>query len=168
MPGRTAAFALTLALAAHAAASACPPTPGGDAAACNAARPARLTTALCAAAAQTAETCADRTTGIVHAFYLVRSASEWRKAALAKGRRDASARRWLAHAMVLDERVQDDPGAPRALRLEAARDEALARAQLRASTSRARSIPVSTGPSSARRSLTTIANATRPWRRVCT
>jgi len=137
MPARTAAFTLAFVLAANAAAGACPPTSGGDAPACNAARPAALTTALCAAAAQTAETCADRTAGTVHAFYLVRAAAEWRKAALAKGRRTAVARRWLAHATVLDERVQDDPNAPRALRLEAARDEELAKAQLRARTSKA-------------------------------
>jgi hypothetical protein len=132
MLARCAALALGFVLAAFAGACAafCPPANGGDAAVCDAARPLRATVALCAAAAQTAEMCADRSTGIGHALYLTRAASEWRKAAMGKGRRTALARGWLAHATVLDERVQDDPDAPRALRAQAKHDEQLARAAL--------------------------------------
>jgi hypothetical protein len=64
-----------------------------------------------------------------YALYLTRAASEWRKAAVA-GARTPEARRRLAHAMVLDERVQDDPTAPAVLRARAKHDEELARTAL--------------------------------------
>ena len=80
--------------------------------------------------AQRAESHADRTTGIEHAEDLMRAASAWRKAASGRGVRADETRRRLAHAMVLDERVQDDPAAPAALRAQAKRDEELARTAL--------------------------------------
>ncbi|MDQ6925054.1 MAG: hypothetical protein M3154_02295 [Candidatus Eremiobacteraeota bacterium] len=123
------AITLTVALAAClTAAASCPPADRPDAAACDAARPAAFTTALCAADARGTETCADHATGIVHAMYLTRAASEWRKAAMAATR--TQGRGWLAHAMVLDERVQDDPSAPAALRARAKQNEQLARTAL--------------------------------------
>jgi hypothetical protein len=112
------------------AAARCPPASGRDAAACDAARRTGITTALCAADAQRTETCADRATGVAYAAGLTRAASEWRKAAVSAGPRAARARRWLAHAMVLDERVQDEPAAPAALRARAKHDEQLARTAL--------------------------------------
>jgi hypothetical protein len=131
MPVRTVAMTITLVLMAYLAASAtCPATSGRDAAACDVARPTDITIAACAADAQQTETCADRAMGLVHAIYLTRAASEWRKAGAAGTRRTPRARRWLAHATVLDERVQDDPAAPAALRNQAKRDESSARAAL--------------------------------------
>ena len=107
----------------------CAPANGRDAAACDAVRPTAVTTARCAVDAQRSETRADHTTGIEHAEDLTRAASEWRKAA-AGGTAAPESRRRLAHAMVLDERVQDDPTAPAALRAQAKRDEQLARTAL--------------------------------------
>jgi hypothetical protein len=134
MPARTGAIAaaIALALAAYltAAAASCPPPNAPDDAACDAARPTGTRIAQCTADAQRTETCADKSTGITHAMYLTRAASEWRKAAIASNPRAAQARRWLAHAMVLDERVQDDPEAPPALRKRAKLDESLAKAAL--------------------------------------
>ena len=131
MPMRTTALALAFVFAGVlTAAASCPPTTGPDSAECNAAHPTRTTVARCAADARTIETCADRATGIVHALYLTRAASEWRKAAIAAGRRTPEARRRLAHAMVLDERVQDDPDAPLPLRARAKHDEQLAKEAL--------------------------------------
>jgi hypothetical protein len=131
MPSRTVALTITLVLTAFLAANAsCPPTNGRDAAACDAARPTDATIAACAADAATTERCADHAGGLVHAIYLARAASEWRKAATASKGGAARARRWLAHATVLDERVQDDPTAPAALRAQAKRDESSARAAL--------------------------------------
>jgi hypothetical protein len=131
MPARTTAMTVTLVLVASlTAAASCPPPNGRDASTCDAARPSRVSAALCEADATATETCADRATGLVHALYLARAASEWRKAARASGGRTAPARRWLAHATVLDERVQDDPNAPLALRMRAKHDEALAKAEL--------------------------------------
>ena len=136
MPARKGTIAATFALAAVAAAAfvaaaaSCPPPNARDASACDAARRTGITTALCAADAQRTETCADHAAGVAYADALTRTASEWRKAALAAGPRTARARRWLAHAMVLGERVQDDPAAPAALRARAKRDEQLARTAL--------------------------------------
>jgi hypothetical protein len=135
MPVRRGALAtaitLTAVLGAYiAAAASCPPPNGRDAAACDSVLHNAITTALCAADAGRTETCADHATGIEHALGLTRAASEWRKAAVAAGRRTARARQWLAHAMVLDERVQDDPTAPAALRARAKHDEQLARTAL--------------------------------------
>jgi hypothetical protein len=128
---RVTAIALATVLAAYLTAAAkCPPRNPRDAAACDAAHATAVTAALCAADAQRTETCADPTTGAAHAADLTRAASEWRKAAMA-GARTPRSRRWLAHAMVLDERVQDDPAAPAALRAQAKRDEELARTALR-------------------------------------
>ena len=130
MPARSrlvaTAIPLTVLAAYLTAAASCPPSIGRDAAACDAGNQTGLTAAACASDAQETETCADHATGIVHARYLTRAASEWRKAAVAGDRRTSRARRWLAHAMVLDERVQDDPDAPTALRAQAKHDEQLA------------------------------------------
>jgi hypothetical protein len=131
MPLRTAALVLTLVLtAAFTIAASCPRPGAVDAADCNDAHQTRTTIARCAADAQTTERCADRATGAEHALDLTRAASEWRKAAMAAGSRTARARRWLAHATVLDERVQDDPGAPLDVRKRAKHDEQLAKAAL--------------------------------------
>jgi len=132
MPARrstvAAAIALAAVLAAYlAAAASCPPATGRDAAACDTPHQTDMTAALCASAAQKTETCADHATGIVRNADLARAASEWRKAAIATNRGTAQARRWLAHATVLDERVQDDPAAPAALRAQAKHNEQLAR-----------------------------------------
>ena len=107
----------------------CSPANGRDAVACDAVHPTAVTASRCAADAQRTETHAEHTTGTEHAEDLTRAASEWRKAALADARTPA-ARRRLAHAMVLDERVQDDPVAPPALRAQAKRNEELARIAL--------------------------------------
>ena len=124
------AITLTVVVAASlTAAASCPRAGGPEAAACNAVHPTASMTALCAADAQRTETCADHATGLAHAVDLTRAASEWRKAAVARGR-TPEARRWLAHAMVLGERVQDDPTAPATLRAQAKHDEELARAAL--------------------------------------
>jgi hypothetical protein len=135
MPARKGAIATAIALAAVAAAyltaaAACPPANGRDAAVCDTPHSAQVTTALCAADAQRTETCADHATGTAYAAGLARAASEWRKAAVAAGARTPRARRWLAHAMVLGERVQDDPAAPAALRAKAKHDEQLAKTAL--------------------------------------
>jgi hypothetical protein len=135
MPARQGTIAVAIALAAVVAASltaaaSCPPANGRDAAACDAALRSAITTALCAADAQRTETCADHAAGIAYAAGLTRAASEWRKAAVAAGPSTARARRWLAHATVLGERVQDDPAAPAALRARAKHDEQLARTLL--------------------------------------
>jgi hypothetical protein len=134
MPVRRATIAIAITLtgvfAAYLAATAsCPPPNARDAAACDAPRATGITTARCAADAQSTETCADHATGTAHALYLTRAASEWRKAAAA-GVPTPEARRRLAHATVLDERVQDDPTAPAALRAQAKHDEELARTAL--------------------------------------
>jgi hypothetical protein len=133
MPARRVAIATAIALAAVlaaylTAAARCPQGNARDAAACDIAHATGIT-ALCVADAQKTETCADQATGIAHAADLARAASEWRKAAMA-GARTTQSRRWLAHAMVLDERVQDDPTAPAALRAQAKRNEELARTAL--------------------------------------
>jgi hypothetical protein len=136
MPARTSAIAAATALAVAlgvyltAAAASCPPPNAPDDGACDAARPNTTRTAQCTADAQRTETCADKSTGITHALYLTRAASEWRKAAIVSNPRTMQARRWLAHAMVLDERVQDNPDAPPVLRKRAKLDEALAKAAL--------------------------------------
>jgi hypothetical protein len=128
---RTTALALAFVFAGIlTAAASCPPTTGPDRAECNDSHQTRMTIARCAADARTTETWADRATGTIHALYLTRAASEWRKAAVAAGRRTPQARRQLAHAMVLDERVQDDPDAPAALRARAKHDEQLAKEAL--------------------------------------
>ncbi len=135
MPARTGAIAtaitLIVVLVAYLTATAsCPPPNARDAAACDAAHHTAITSTRCASDAQSTEACADHATGVAHAQYLTRAASEWRKAAVATDRHSAQARRWLAHATVLGERVQDDPTAPAALRAQAKRDERLARAAL--------------------------------------
>ena len=112
-------------LPAAAAAASCPATSANDEPACDA-RPSRTSIARCLGDAHSSEACADRASGAVHASYLVRAASELTKAGIATGARTAPARRWLAHAMVLDERVQDDPTAAPALR-RASAPEAQAR-----------------------------------------
>ncbi len=66
----------------------------------------------------------------MHALYLARTGAEWAAAGIAAGRRSARGRKWLAHALVLDERVQDDPLAPRDLRGLAKRNEDSARSAL--------------------------------------
>jgi len=133
MPLRTTAFALAFVFAGVVtAAASCPRTSDPDNADCNDSHQTRTTIARCAAAARTTEACADRATGTVHAIYLARAASEWRKAAVAAGRPTPESRHRLAHAMVLDERVQDDPDAPAALRARAKHDEQLAKKALAA------------------------------------
>jgi hypothetical protein len=134
MPARRVAVATAIVLAAVlaaflTAAARCPSGNARDAAACDAAHAIGIAAALCAKDAQRTETCADHETGIAHAAGLTRAASEWRKAAMA-GAATPKSRRWLAHAMVLDERVQDDPAAPAAMRAQAKRDEELARTAL--------------------------------------
>jgi hypothetical protein len=99
------------------------------AAACDA-RAGTVSAARCAAAAQQTEDCADRGAGVTHALYLARAGAEWAAAGIAAGRRSARGRKWLAHALVLDERVQDDPLAPRDLRRAAKRNEDGARSAL--------------------------------------
>ncbi|HEV2737743.1 MAG TPA: hypothetical protein VGU66_04095 [Candidatus Elarobacter sp.] len=131
MPARTAALTFALILAATlTAAATCPATNGRDDSSCDVAHPTTSTSASCAAAAHATETCADQATGLVRAIYLTRAASEWRKAAMALGRKKSQGRYWLAHSTILDERVQDDPDAPSRLRMEAKRNEQLARAAL--------------------------------------
>ena len=125
------AIALPAVLAAYlTAVASCPPATGRDAAACDAAHQAGVTAALCASAARRIETCADHATGRSEiAIWRAppRNGVRRRSPSIA---RSAQARRWLAHATVLDERVQDDPGAPAALRAQAKRNEELARAEL--------------------------------------
>jgi hypothetical protein len=107
-------------------AAACPATGSRVAAACDA-RAGAVSAARCAGAARQTEQCADRSAGVAHALHLARAGSEWAEAGLAAGRRSARGRKWLAHALVLDERVQDDPHAPRDLRRLAKRNEDSAR-----------------------------------------
>ncbi|MEA2785188.1 MAG: hypothetical protein QOF71_1292 [Candidatus Eremiobacteraeota bacterium] len=124
MLGRTAVIASLIAVAS------CSPANGRDATACDAVHLTAAAESRCAADAQRTETRADHTAGLEHAEALARAASEWRKSASGRGVLTPEARRRLAHAMVLDERVQDDPGAPAALRAQAKRDEELARTAL--------------------------------------
>jgi hypothetical protein len=116
-------------VSAAASAAACPATGSREAAACGA-RAGAVSAPLCAAAARQTEQCADRSAGVPHATYLARAGAEWAQAGIAAGRRSARGRTWLAHALVLDERVQDDPDAPRDLRRLAKRNEDSARTAL--------------------------------------
>ncbi len=128
----TTVILLTLLLATNpvASTSPCPPPNANDNVACNPTHRSAASITACITDARTTETCADHATGITRARYLVRAASEYGKAALATGRRTARARQWLAHATILDERVQDDPTAPLTLRKQAKKDEERARAAL--------------------------------------
>lgn len=122
-------FALVLAGMVAPAFGSCPATNGRDFAACDA-RPSTATVGACARHAALAETCAQRATGVVYRMYLVRAMSEFTKAGLGAGARTARGRRWLAHATVLAERVQDDPGASPELRRFAKDGEAKAKRAL--------------------------------------
>jgi hypothetical protein len=129
---RRVAWAVLLISAAPAVALAgCPAGVSRDDPAC--ARPARAAIAACINDAIAIEACADRATGIAHALDLKRAASEYLKAGIAIGHRTARGRYYLAHATILDERVQDDPNAPATLREGARRDEERARALIAAS-----------------------------------
>jgi hypothetical protein len=89
----------------------CPVPNGHDARACDA-RPTRSTIAACIADAERTERCADHAGGRIRSIYLQRAASEYTKAAVSSNPHTRRAQLWLAHATVLDERIQDDPLAP--------------------------------------------------------
>jgi len=129
LPRITLAVAALIAAAPLIAAGPCPRPTGREAPACNA-QPTPTSITACTTDARHAESCANHETGLAHALHLVQAATEWTKAAQATGSHTKKARQWLAHAIVLDERVQDDPTAPQTLRHQAELNERSARQAL--------------------------------------